>query len=85
MTEEEERRLQDRLNRAQKISKEIKALERFFEPGAKLHVDLYLGYKGCSAMSSVTLTKELRDEVDSAILVALQLRLVTLREEYSKL
>lgn len=85
MTEEEEKILQDRLNKAQKLSKEIKALERFFDPGAKLHVDLYLGYKGCSAMSSVTLTKELRDEVDSAILVALQLRLISLREEYSKL
>ena len=85
MTEEEEVALQERLKKAQKISKEIKTLERIFKPGSELDVTLYLGAKGGSAMSSLTLSKELRDEVQSAVLVTLQVRLISLRAEYDKL
>jgi hypothetical protein len=85
MTVEEEAKLQEKLKRAQKLSKEIKTIERIFEPNTEILVNLYVGSKGGSAMCSVNMNKELKEEVESAILIALEARLIDLREEYKKL
>lgn len=85
MTIEEEAELQEKLKKAQKLSKEIKILERIFEPDSEISIQLYVGSKRGSAMCSVNMNKELREEVESAILIALEARLIDLKDEYKKL
>lgn len=85
MTIEEEAELQEKLKKAQKLSKEIKTLERIFEPGSEISIQLYVGSKRGRAMCSVNMNKELREEVESAILITLEARLIDLKDEYKKL
>ena len=85
MTEEEEKQIQERLKKAQKLSKEIKSIERIFAPGSELDIVLYVGSKRGSAMSSVSLGKELIDDIKSAVLLTLRGKLIDLKEEYDKL
>lgn len=85
MTEDEHKELQDKLKRADKILKDIKLIERALEPGARLSIDLYVGSKKGSAMSSLTLTKDLREDIESAVRLSLNLKLISLQDEYKNL
>ena len=46
---------------------------------------LYVGSKRGSAMSSVSLSKELADDIRSAVLLTLRSKLIDLKEKYDKL
>ena len=85
MTEEEEKQIQERLKKAQELSKEIKSIERVFAPESELDINLYVGSKRGSAMSSVSLSKELADDIRSAVLLTLRSKLIDLKEKYDKL
>ena len=85
MTEEEEAVLQERLKKAQKLSKEIKTLEKLSSPDTSISVILYMGHKKGGSMTPVNMPKELREEIESTVLISLEARLIDLREEYSKL
>ena len=65
MTEEEHKELSEKLKKADKILKDIKLIERALKPGARLSIDLYVGSEKGSAMSSLTLTKDLREMLKS--------------------
>jgi hypothetical protein len=85
MTEEEHKELSEKLKKADKILKDIKLIERALKPGARLSIDLYVGSEKGSAMSSLTLTKDLREDIESAVRLSLNLKLISLQDEYKNL
>ena len=85
MTIEEEAELQEKLKKAQKLSKEIKTLEKLSSPDTSISVALYIGNKKGGCQTLVNMPKELREEIESTVLIALEARLIDLKEEYKKL
>jgi hypothetical protein len=84
MTEDEHKELQNKLKKADKILKDIRIIERALKPGSKLVVDVCeLGEH--SGASSLPFTKEIREEIESAVRLSLNLKLISLQDEYKNL